>query len=94
MTIPDGNTIVVGGLSVKNLRQAEDSIPFLNQIPLTRYLFGTRTNTTIETTLFVFIRPTILRDDQFADLKYLSDRKTDAAGIEGSYPASRPIPLR
>jgi general secretion pathway protein D len=94
VTIPDGNTIVVGGLSLKSLRETHDSIPWINQVPVVNWLFGTRTKNTTETTLFVFIRPTVLRDDQFADLKYLSDRKTAAAGIEGSHPQSRPIPLR
>jgi general secretion pathway protein D len=93
VTIPDGSTIVVGGLSLKNLTEAEDSIPIINRIPILKWIIGTRSSGTTETTLFVFIRPTILRDDQFKDLKYISDRRATAAGIEGSYPSSGPIPL-
>lgn len=94
VTIPDGYTIVVGGLSTKNFRATVESIPLLGQIPLLKYLIGTRSQTTTDRTLFVFIRPVILRDDKFADLKYLSERATSAASLKSDYPVSEPIPLR
>jgi general secretion pathway protein D len=94
VTIPDGHTIVVGGLNTKNFRAAVDSVPGIDQIPILKYLFGSRTRSSTDTTLFVFIRPTILRDDKFADLKYLSGRAADKASIGGDYPASSPLPMR
>ena len=94
VTIPDGHTIVVGGLNTKNFRAAVDSIPGINQIPILKYLFGSRTRSSTDTTLFVFIRPTILRDDKFADLKYLSGRAAEKASIGDDFPPSSPIPMR
>ncbi|QOV90980.1 secretin N-terminal domain-containing protein [Humisphaera borealis] len=94
VTIPDGHTIVVGGLSVKNLRRTMDSIPFLGDIPGLGILFGTRTKSSTDTTLFVFIRPVILRDDKFEDLKYLSVQNGLAASIPGDFPQSNPVPAR
>ena len=94
MTIPDGFTIVVGGLSTRNLTDTFDSVPFINQVPIVKYLFGAQSKTTTDRTLFVFIRPVILRDDKFADLMYLSDRAVGAAQRPGDLPASEPIPLR
>jgi general secretion pathway protein D len=94
VTIPDGFTIVVGGLSTRNLTDTFDSVPFINQVPIVKYLFGAQSKTTTDRTLFVFIRPVILRDDKFADLKYLSDRAVGAAELRGDLPASEPIPLR
>jgi general secretion pathway protein D len=94
VTIPDGYTIVVGGLSTKNLRASLQSIPIIDQIPLLKWVFGTHSRTITDTTLFVFIRPVILRDDKFEDLKYLSNRAAGAASIPGDFPASDPIPLR
>ena len=94
VTIPDGHTIVVGGLSVRNLRAAVDSIPLINRIPVLEYLFGTRTRSSTDTTLFVFIRPVILRDDKFEDLKYLSGRSARAAGLPADVPTSEPVPAR
>ena len=73
---------------------AVDSIPGINQIPILKYLFGSRSRSSTDTTLFVFIRPTILRDDKFADLKYLSGRAAEKASIGGDYPPSSPLPMR
>lgn len=94
VTIPDGYTIVVGGLAVKNFTAAVDAVPLLGDIPVLNLLFGTRNRSNQDTTLFVFLRPVILRDDKFADLKYLSERKVHEAGLPGDYPISNPIPLR
>ncbi|MDB5290913.1 MAG: ral secretion pathway protein GspD [Phycisphaerales bacterium] len=94
VTIPDGYTIVVGGLSLKSLQTAVNSVPVLGDIPILKYLFSSRSRTKSDTTLFVFIRPVILRDDKFEDLKYLSGKSMEAAGLPGDFPSSDPIPLR
>lgn len=94
VTIPDGYTIVVGGLSVKDVRDTRDSIPGIDRIPVLRDLFGTQTRSTRDSTLFVFIRPTILRDDKFGDLKFLSDHKAHQSGLPPQFPSSGPIPLQ
>ena len=94
VTIPDGYTIVVGGLTTRNFTKAVNTIPVLGQIPFLRFLFGTRSRSTEDTTLFVFIRPTILRDDQFEDLKYISGRALHAASLPDDFPKSDPIPMR
>jgi general secretion pathway protein D len=94
VTIPDGYTIVVGGLSQKNFTSVFNSLPIIDQIPIINLLFGARSVQHSDTTLFVFIRPIILRDDKFDDLKYLSDRKLHQARLPGMYPASEPIPIK
>jgi general secretion pathway protein D len=94
VTVPDGSTIVVGGLRVKNFRETKDSIPFINMIPFADWVFGSRTKGQNDLTLFVFIRPVILRDDKFEDLKHLSERALKDVGLPGQYPGSSPIPIR
>jgi len=94
VTVPDGNTIVVGGLRVKNFREAKSTIPFLDKIPVIETLIGTRSTGREDLTLFVFIRPVILRDDRFGDLKYISDKALKDVGMRGQYPKSAPIPIR
>ena len=94
VTIPDGYTIIVGGLTTKNFTAATNTIPILGDIPILGWLFGTRSRLNAESTLFVFIRPVILRDDKFEDLKYLSEQGVHAAGIAGDFPPSEPIPMR
>jgi general secretion pathway protein D len=94
VTIPDGNTIVVGGLRVKDFRKSRDTIPFIDAIPFADVIFGTHTRDLRDQTLFVFIKPVILRDDQFEDLKYLSERAMKDVGLPGKYPSSSPIPMK
>jgi type II secretory pathway component GspD/PulD (secretin) len=94
VTIPDGYTIVVGGLTTKNNSANNSSIPILGQIPFLRWLFGTQSNNVTDSTLFVFIRPVILRDDKFEDLKYISGRSAKSAELPPDFPLSHPVPMR
>jgi general secretion pathway protein D len=94
VTVPDGSTIIVGGLNTKSAIETIDRVPFIGSIPVLEYLFSNRTKTDKEGTLFVFIRPVILRDDKFEDLKFLSDRDVHRAGIAGDFPASEPLMIR
>jgi general secretion pathway protein D len=93
VTIPDGSTIIVGGLNTKNFIETIDRVPLLGRIPILEFLFSNRTMSDATTTLFVFIRPVILRDDKFEDLKFLSDRDTNAAEIAGDFPKSEPLAI-
>jgi general secretion pathway protein D len=94
VTIPDGSTIVVGGLNRRNFSHMVDSIPFLGRIPVIGWFFSNRTDTDSTTTLFVFIRPVILRDDKFADLKFVSETDVKAAELPGDFPSSEPLMIR
>lgn len=93
VTIPDGHTIVVGGLSRKDYRETLSEIPLLGQIPLIEHLFQSQTRDEVNTTLFIFIRPTILRDDQFRDLKYISGLYREQAELKDDFPSSKPMLL-
>ncbi len=94
VTIPDGNTIVVGGLTRKDFSKGKSAIPILGEIPIIDLLFSSQTENESESTLFVFIRPIILRDDQFKDLKFLSQRDAQKAKIKSDFPDSKPMVLR
>jgi len=94
VTIPDGSTIVVGGLNQKNSTLTVDKLPFLGDIPLLGYLFSNRSHMNENSTLFVFIRPVILRDDKFADLRFLSERDVRSAEVPADFPASEPLTVK
>lgn len=94
VTIPDGATIVVGGINRKDLSESVSRIPVLGELPLLEYLFSSRTQSESESTLFVFLRPVILRDDQFADLRFYSQPDIAAAGLPPEYPSSEPMLVR
>lgn len=91
VTIPDGYTVIVGGLNQKNEAFDQDAIPFIEKVPLLRALTSSTSTSNSQNTLFVFLRPVILRDDKFEDLKYLSDRDLRPSGLRKNFPDSVPM---
>lgn len=93
-TIPDGHTIVVGGLTLNETSESVDRVPLLGELPILEYAFSNRRINQSQTTLFVFIRAVILRDDQFEDLKHISMDAARRAELERGYPESEPMLIR
>ena len=91
VTVPDGYAVVVGGLMNTSDSESVAKVPILGDLPWVKYLFRSTTASGAKSRLFVFIRPVILRDDQFAELKYLSDRDLEAATMPPNYPRSEPL---
>jgi general secretion pathway protein D len=85
-TIPDGHTVVVGGLDLVNDSKAESRIPFIGAIPGIGELFKTRNNANSRTRFFVFIKATVLRSGTFEDLKYISDVEAQNARVNDGFP--------
>ncbi|MDZ4850023.1 MAG: hypothetical protein SGI77_12125 [Pirellulaceae bacterium] len=94
VTIPDGKTVIVGGLNREGKRIEYAGIPWIEQIPLIRDLLGRSDESKESTAFFVFIRPIILRDSRFQDLQYISDRQAGFMGIPSEYPQSQPVLMR
>jgi general secretion pathway protein D len=77
-TVADnGELIVIGGLVDNDQRNTETKVPFLGDIPVLGNLFKGQTRSEEETTLMVFIRPTIIRDAATANA--VTARKYDFA---------------
>ena len=94
VTIPDGHTVIVGGLNRKATSTDLQGVPVLENIPLIRRLTSLENDSDNQTTLYVFLKPVILRDDKFQDLKHLSDVNVRCAGSCPDYPESKPILVR
>ena len=94
VTVPDGHTIIIGGLNSSNYSETLQKVPLLGDIPGLEYLFSSRSNNTSEATLFVFIRPVILRDDQFKGLKFLSKNALKLADLPSNDPESVPLMIQ
>ncbi|WP_419194552.1 secretin N-terminal domain-containing protein [Novipirellula herctigrandis] len=90
VTIPSGKTVVVGGL--KRMGETNDfsGIPWAERIPVIRELTSRTDDNYSTTSFFLFIRPVVLRDSRFADLKYLSQNELNESCLPGDYPTSRP----
>ncbi|MEZ6137064.1 MAG: secretin N-terminal domain-containing protein [Pirellulaceae bacterium] len=93
VTVPDGYTVIVGGLTSKSDVMSYRGLPWLEKIPIVRDLTGTTSTSGDQTSLFVFLRPVILRDDKFKDLKYVSDAELRDACLPGEYPPSRSLSI-
>ena len=58
----DGQTIVLGGLISDDRIRTRSQVPILGDIPIAGELFRSRKENQVKRTLFVFLKPTILRD--------------------------------
>ncbi|MFC1677362.1 secretin N-terminal domain-containing protein [Planctomycetota bacterium] len=80
-TVPNGYTIVVGGLQTTDESETIDKVPFLSDIPI---LGGAFKNTTIEKrykTTYLFLTPKIMESTNFSDLKQISDKALKQAEV-------------
>jgi general secretion pathway protein D len=60
--VDDGQIVVLGGLIEDQVRDTEDKVPLLGDIPLLGRLFRYDSRQHVKTNLMVFLRPQILRD--------------------------------
>ena len=60
----DNDIVVLGGLVKDDVQDSTQSVPFLSAIPLLGRLFRNDVVTITKSNLLVFIRPTIIRDDE------------------------------
>ncbi|MEO1527967.1 MAG: secretin N-terminal domain-containing protein [Planctomycetota bacterium] len=91
VTVPDGYTIIVGGLTSRNNSYETDSIPWLESIPVIRDLVSLQTKNWQQTSLFVFLKPIILREDKFKDLRFLSDVQLRTSESQTNFPVNEPL---
>lgn len=91
VTIPDGYTVVTGGVLTTTDSDGRSRLPLLGRIPVLDLLFGTQNNSRSTTRFYVFIKATVLRDVHFADLRTISEPDLDRAGLEPEHPPFTPI---
>jgi len=83
VTVPDRNTVVIGGLTREVTSKTVSKVPLLGDIPLLGYLFRRETDSVRKYHLCLFIKPNIMKD--FSDLiketkateKALEDKKKE-----------------
>lgn len=76
-TVPDGTTIVLGGLEGIDQKKSHSKVPILGDIPLIGGLFRTINNDSNQDKLYIFVRASIIRPgDQLGgmeDIRRVSD---------------------
>lgn len=93
-TIPDGHTVVVGGLEVETETRGEDRVPWLGAIPIVGQLFSDRSRTTSRSRFFVFLRCNVVKSESFEDLRWVSAPELAAAGVDDGWPRLEPRVIR
>lgn len=62
--VADGQTVVLGGLIKDDVQTSETRVPVLGSLPILGHAFRSQSSRAVKTNLLVFIRATVIRDDQ------------------------------
>lgn len=62
VSVPDGQTVVIGGLIEENSKESTSGVPFLKDIPILGIAFRNRNEDVIKSELLVFMTPHIVND--------------------------------
>jgi general secretion pathway protein D len=90
VTIPDGYTVVLGGLELTTQAESIAQVPLIGSIPILGELFKSRSRSSSRSRFYVFIQANVMRHEGFEDLRYLSDRDAVVAGIDDGWPEVQP----
>jgi len=93
-TIPDGYSIVVGGLELLNMSDTKSKTPLLGDIPVLGNLFRNNSESNSRTRFYLFIRASIMRSPGFERLRYLSDVQAKQAEVDTGWPSVQPVIIR
>jgi len=105
VTVPDGSTIILGGMLKLNQSKGGTKVPLLGDIPLVGGLFRSVTDTDEQRKLYVFVKAEIIRPAETAiaglpDLERISERNRMAfekheAEFQGyqDWPGIKPKPV-
>jgi general secretion pathway protein D len=97
--LADGQTVVLGGLIQDNVSVGVTKVPLLGSIPLVGKAFRTEKTTKEKTNLLVFIRATVIRDDEVLagataeKYQYIRDTQLENRRKLKEYSNSKSIPV-
>lgn len=80
INVPDGATMIIGGIVIDNEANTTNQVPWIGDIPILGRLFRRDTTNKDRTVLYFFVTPHIMQDRDFADLAQISFAKKLEAG--------------
>ncbi len=92
-TIPSDATIVIGGITVDNVRDTIIKVPLLGDIPLVGELFKNTNKVNTKSKLYVFLTPRIMTDPNFIDLKLMSEGPYAEMDMDPRVPELQPVTI-
>ncbi|MCB9609439.1 MAG: hypothetical protein H6716_22800 [Polyangiaceae bacterium] len=94
VTVPDGFTVVVGGLELETEGDASSQVPILGDIPLIGNLFKSNSKSKSKSRFYVFLRCTVQRGGQLQDLRFRTQQALEDAGLPDDWPKLEPRVMR
>lgn len=97
--VADGQTAVLGGLIKDDVQSSEIRVPLLGSLPILGHAFRSQSSRAIKTNLLVFIRATVIRDDQMLTgataekYRYIRDEQMAHRRSRGILLNSRAVPV-
>jgi len=79
LAIPDGHTVVIGGLMEDSVTETFSKVPLLGDIPLLGWLFGRMERKKSKTELLIFLTPHVAKDPYV--LRRMSEREKERITI-------------
>ena len=80
VTVPDGRTIVIAGLTREDHTKVVRKVPLLGSIPVLGILFRRTTESTEKTNMLIFVTPKVVTDMAKAD--EVRDRWIEKTGLQ------------
>jgi general secretion pathway protein D len=103
VTVPDGSTIILGGLTKLNQSKTGNKVPLLGDVPIVGTLFRSTKDIDKANKLYVFVKANILRPEQtlgLGQLKRISQKNRDEFEeaekkfqLHETFPGIKPKPM-
>ncbi|CAN5831011.1 hypothetical protein BH11PLA1_BH11PLA1_01500 [soil metagenome] len=93
-TVPDGHTVIVGGLENTTESESTDQLPILGDIPILGNFFKNQSTNRTRSRFFVLIHASVLRGQALEALRNISAPALEQAGVRDGWPVTRPEVIR
>lgn len=93
-SLPDGHTVVLGGVDLESSGRTEMRTPILGRLPLLGWLFRDTSRDSERTRFFVFLRCDVLRSESFRGLRDVTSTALGNARVDDGVPVLEPRWMR
>jgi general secretion pathway protein D len=83
VTVPNNDYVVFGGLESESESEVESKVPFFGDIPILGHLFKSWQRSRSRSRVYIFVRPTVLSDDDFAADRHFADHMLERIAVAG-----------
>lgn len=94
VTVPNGGTVVIGGIGLSNTGETVIKVPLLGDIPVIGNLFRDTNRDSNNSKLYVFITPRVLRDPNMDVYRLISLGPFAEIGFDDYIPELEPVMIR